>query len=119
MKIVDPVLGTVMPGCEFVGISRGWCPARKEGGGRWGRTWVGGREHPFGVDVDFDFDGDVDGDGEGFGEGRRYEFVNVLWVERREGVAYRRGLGRVRREAWDGGVEAVEEGEREVDVLLG
>ncbi|KAK0714400.1 heterokaryon incompatibility protein-domain-containing protein [Apiosordaria backusii] len=29
-----------------------------------------------------------------------FEFYNVLWVERRDGVAYRRGIGRVWKEGW-------------------
>ncbi|KAF2831531.1 HET-domain-containing protein [Ophiobolus disseminans] len=29
-----------------------------------------------------------------------YEFVNVLWIEWRDGVAYRRALGRVKKSAW-------------------
>jgi hypothetical protein len=30
-----------------------------------------------------------------------YEFYNVLWIERRNGVAYRKGLGRVTKNAWE------------------
>ena len=30
-----------------------------------------------------------------------YEFYNVLWIEWKEGVAYRKGLGRVRKQAWE------------------
>lgn len=30
-----------------------------------------------------------------------YEFHNVLWIEWNEGVAYRKGLGRVIKEAWE------------------
>jgi hypothetical protein len=32
---------------------------------------------------------------------RPYEYYNVLWVGRESGVAYRKGLGRVRKEDWD------------------
>jgi hypothetical protein len=38
------------------------------------------------------------------GCGRRdglYEFINVLWIERIEGIAYRKVLGRVRRDVWE------------------
>jgi hypothetical protein len=31
-----------------------------------------------------------------------YRFVNVVWVEERKGVVFRRALGRVLRGAWDG-----------------
>ena len=30
-----------------------------------------------------------------------FEFYNVLWIEWKDGVAYRKGLGRVRKEAWE------------------
>ena len=30
-----------------------------------------------------------------------YEFYNVLWIERKEGIAYRKALGRVWKGAWD------------------
>jgi hypothetical protein len=30
-----------------------------------------------------------------------YEFYNVLWIERCNGVAYRKGLGRVMKDAWE------------------
>jgi hypothetical protein len=40
-------------------------------------------------------------------------FVNVLWIERREGVAYRRGLGHIVKSAWD------ESKKKEVDIVLG
>lgn len=30
-----------------------------------------------------------------------YEYYNVLWIEWEEGVAYRKGLGRVSKEAWE------------------
>jgi hypothetical protein len=41
------------------------------------------------------------------------EFVNVLWIERVAGVAFRRGLGHVVRRYWD------KEVKEEVDILLG
>ncbi|KAG9253326.1 tol protein [Emericellopsis atlantica] len=41
------------------------------------------------------------------------DIVNVLWIERIGGVAYRRGLGHVLRKAWEGAEP------EEVDVLLG
>lgn len=34
-------------------------------------------------------------------KGEWYEFYYVLWIEWESGVAYRRGLGRVEREAWE------------------
>jgi hypothetical protein len=34
-------------------------------------------------------------------EYKMYEFYNVLWIERREGVAYRKGIGRVMKDIWD------------------
>jgi hypothetical protein len=45
--------------------------------------------------------------------GEQYEFVNVLWVEWKDDVAYRKALGRVERGRW----EAVER--EEVDLALG
>jgi Heterokaryon incompatibility protein (HET) len=42
-------------------------------------------------------------------EGELYEFINVLWVEWTDGVAYRRANGRVEKGVWEGlAVEAVE-----------
>ena len=41
--------------------------------------------------------------------GELYEFYNVLWVEWKDGVAYRRAHGRVEKGVWEGlEVEAVE-----------
>jgi hypothetical protein len=34
-------------------------------------------------------------------DGREYHFYNVLWVERKEGIAYRRAAGRVPKAIWD------------------
>ncbi|KAK2054520.1 heterokaryon incompatibility protein [Colletotrichum caudatum] len=34
-------------------------------------------------------------------QGERYEFYNVMWISRRDGIAYREGLGRVHKETWD------------------
>jgi hypothetical protein len=46
---------------------------------------------------------------ERFKETDLYEFYNVLWVEWKEGVSYRRGYGRVEKGVWEGlDVEAVE-----------
>ena len=110
--VVDDLAGSgnmnvrVLKGCEFIAISRGRCPARKEGGERWAGTWVVGREHPFRTDVDAS-------------EERLYEWINVLWVERRDDIAYRKGLGRVWRQDWERMVDALVEEEREVDVVLG
>jgi len=45
--------------------------------------------------------------------GSKYEFYHVLWVEWVEGIAYRKGLGRIMRSAW-------EEQELEwIDLILG
>lgn len=33
--------------------------------------------------------------------GREYHFYNVLWIERRDQIAYRRAAGRVPKEVWD------------------
>jgi len=34
-------------------------------------------------------------------DGREYHFYNVLWVERKEGIAYRCAAGRVPKTIWD------------------
>jgi hypothetical protein len=34
-------------------------------------------------------------------EHQMYEFYNVLWIEKKEGVAYRKGIGRVIKDIWD------------------
>jgi hypothetical protein len=34
-------------------------------------------------------------------DGEKYEFVNVLWVEWEDGIAYRKGVGRVMKSAWE------------------
>ena len=41
------------------------------------------------------------GDGVGISNDYLFEFYNVLWIEWKEGVAYRKGLGRVIKEAWE------------------
>ena len=33
--------------------------------------------------------------------GEKYEFINVLWVDWKDGVAFRKGVGRVCREMWE------------------
>jgi hypothetical protein len=46
---------------------------------------------------------------ERFKETELYEFYNVLWVEWKQGIAYRRGHGRVEKGVWEGlDVEKVE-----------
>ena len=46
-------------------------------------------------------------------EGSKYEFYNVLWAEWKDGIAYRKGCGRVMKSAW-------EDEEREwIDLVLG
>jgi hypothetical protein len=42
-----------------------------------------------------------------------YEFYNVLWIEWKDGIAYRKALGRVMKEAWE------RQDFEEVDILLG
>jgi hypothetical protein len=34
-------------------------------------------------------------------DGEKYEFVNVLWVEWEDGIAYRKAYGRVMKSAWE------------------
>jgi hypothetical protein len=46
-------------------------------------------------------------------EGERYEFYNVLWVKWINGIAYRNGLGRVFKAAWDC------QQPEEIDLILG
>jgi hypothetical protein len=31
----------------------------------------------------------------------RYEFYNVLWIEWKDGIAYRKGVGRVEKSMWE------------------
>jgi hypothetical protein len=42
-----------------------------------------------------------------------YEYYNVLWIEWEDGIAYRKALGRVMKEAWE------RQGLEEADILLG
>ena len=42
-----------------------------------------------------------------------YQFYNVLWVEWVDVVAYRKGVGRVMKEVWEG------EEREEIDFVLG
>ena len=42
-----------------------------------------------------------------------YEFYNVLWIEWQDGIAYRKGIGRVWKEVWD------RQASEKVDVVLG
>jgi hypothetical protein len=42
-----------------------------------------------------------------------YEFVNVLWTEWVEGVAYRKALGRGKRDVWE------DEAMKSVEIILG
>ena len=35
------------------------------------------------------------------GKGSKYEFYNVLWIEWEQGIAYRKGVGRVEKAAWE------------------
>ena len=42
-----------------------------------------------------------------------YEFYNVLWIEREKGIAFRRALGRIFKEAWESDTLS------EIDVVLG
>lgn len=34
-------------------------------------------------------------------DGELYEFYSVMWVEWDDGIAYRKGVGRVRKQIWD------------------
>jgi hypothetical protein len=34
-------------------------------------------------------------------KGEKYEFVNVLWVEWEDGIAYRKAYGRVMKSTWE------------------
>jgi hypothetical protein len=42
-----------------------------------------------------------------------YEFYNVLWIEWSEGIAYRKGIGRVWKDMWD------RQNPKEIDITLG
>jgi hypothetical protein len=42
-----------------------------------------------------------------------YEFYNVLWIEWKKGVAYRKGIGRVMKDIWE--CQALES----IDLTLG
>lgn len=42
-----------------------------------------------------------------------YAFYNVLWIEMVEGVAYRKAVGRVWKDAWK------QQATKDVDILLG
>lgn len=108
ITLIDIPSNTTYEKCELVAISTGSCPARKENGEKWLKTLVVVRYHPFGVDVDVDR----------WEDGERYEFVNVLWVEWVEGVARRRGAGRVSKSAWGMEMDGVK-GSGEIDVVLG
>lgn len=45
--------------------------------------------------------------------GSRYRFYIVLWIEWEQDIAYRRGIGRVKSEAWEAhGLESI-------DLILG
>jgi hypothetical protein len=46
-------------------------------------------------------------------KGSKYEFYNVLWVEWEDGIAYRKGLGRIVGSAWE--VQKLEW----IDLILG
>ncbi len=109
LTLIDTPAGSQFQSAELLAISSGSCPSRQPGGNKWEKTWVVGRSHPFREDVDGEFE-----------VGEKYEFVNVLWVERREGIAYRRAIGRVSKAVWERGVtNLADEQEKEVDVLLG
>ena len=42
-----------------------------------------------------------------------YEYVNVLWIHWKDGIAYRQGIGRIWRHLWD------DHEKREIDIVLG
>jgi hypothetical protein len=67
--------------CEFVEISRGYAVE--------GDLLIGivdEMEHP---------------DRPKLPKGEKYEFINVLWIEWEEGIAYRKAYGRVMKSAWE------------------
>ncbi len=67
--------------CELVAISRGYA---FEGYYPWGvDEWTHDERPRAGA------------------RGSKYEFYNVLWVEWVEGIAYRKGLGRIEKSAWE------------------
>ncbi len=35
------------------------------------------------------------------GKGSKYEWYNVLWIEWEEEIAYRKGVGRIHKAAWE------------------
>jgi len=40
--------------------------------------------------------------GERISKGVRYEFYNVFWIKWENGIAYRKGIGRVEKDIWEG-----------------
>jgi hypothetical protein len=40
--------------------------------------------------------------GERKSKGVRYEFYNVFWIQWEDGIAYRKGIGRVEKDIWEG-----------------
>lgn len=47
------------------------------------------------------------------GKGSKYEYYNVLWVEWVEGIAFRKGLGRIEKSAWE------EQELEQIELILG
>ena len=92
-NISDP--RDVVPGqtCELIAISSGVARDYFLGGSRW---YIEEWQHA-----------------EQIKDKDTYEFINVLWIEWQENIAYRKTLGRVWKEAW------YRQTLKEVDVLLG
>jgi hypothetical protein len=67
--------------CELVAISRGYACDEYSG---WGLEEWHLEERP-----------------KAAGKGSKFEFYNVLWVEWEEGIAYRKGVGRVEKAVWE------------------
>lgn len=67
--------------CELVAISRGYA---YEGDYGWNLAEWTHDERP-----------------KAGGKGSKYEFYNVLWIEWEEGIAYRKGVGRVEKAVWE------------------
>lgn len=73
---------------ELVAISRGWCWENPEDEADEGRV---DRRKPI---AEWDYAQRPKGE-------EKYEWYNVLWVERRKGTAYRKSIGRIEKSAWE------------------
>lgn len=91
--------------CELIGISRGrfWpAPCRVE---KWVNKFYDtywendGKPPEYGIEKQWPFE-EWD-TGEDPRSKSYYEFVNVLWIEWKDDIAYRKALGKVMKSAWD------------------